>query len=293
MRTLIILVVAALVQDDTVTLKYGGKKGDSMAVKGEMTLTLKLDGSEDFVNMVRSSMEFLQFEKIHIRGEGERKVVKSDKKGNVETHIEYASARVDGTFDDKPYEFDFERAAPPEGLDKDKLKQICWFLSMGGPQILVDPKGVYRSNDPNKDAWSEATDIMSSGIIRFSDKPVKQGEEWTAEWKSAYKQKDNDGRFAFKQKAKIEKLDGKRATITFELTGTLEIPEAKRDKNAEKQETKLEAKGTIIMDVDTGLIRTVTSKGLLVAHYKGTDAGSGVEHELKVEQGIESKVEEK
>ena len=283
----------ALAQDEAVTLKYGGKVGDKTAVKGEMTITLKLDGTEDFVNMLRSSMEFLQFEKIHIRGEGERKIVKSDKKGNTEAFVEFASARVDGTFDDKPYEFDFERASPPEGLDKDKLKQICWFLSMGGPQILVDPKGTYRSSDPNKDAWSEATDVMGSGIIRFSDKPVKKGEEWTVEWKTAYKQKDNDGRFALKQKAKIEKLDGKRATIAFELTGTMEIPEAKRDKNAEKQETKLEAKGTVVIDVDTGLVRSVTSKGSIAAHYKATDPDSGAAHELKMEEGIESKYEEK
>ena len=288
----IALIALLVLAQDAVTLKYGGKKGDSIPLKGETTVTLKVDGSETFVNMVKSSMEFLNFQKIHVRGEGVRKVVKSDKK-NVETFIEYATARVDGKFDDEPYEFDFDRAAPPEGLDKDKLKQICWFLSMGGPQLIVDAKGVYRSSDANKDAWSEATDIVTSGAVRFTDKPVKQGDTWSSEWTSAYKQKDNDGRFAFKQKAKLEKLDGKRATVSFEMTGTLEIPEAKRDKNAEKQETKLEAKGTIVIDVDTGLVRSVTTKGSIVAQYKATDPNSSEIHELKMEEGLESKFEEK
>jgi hypothetical protein len=237
-------------------------------------------------------MEFLKFQKIHIRGEGDRKIKRADKKG-VETQIEYTSARVDGSFDDEPYEFDFDRTAPPEGLDKDKLKQIAWFMSMGGPQFILDPKGAYKSTDANKDAWGEAMDIVTNGLIRFSDKPLKKGEEWSSEWKGLYKQKDNEGRFQFAQKARIEKLDGKRATVSFTLTGTLDIPEAKRDKNADKQETKLESKGTIVIDTDSGRIRTVTSKGALVSHYKGTDPSSSDAHELKIEFGIESKFEEK
>ena len=266
----------------------------SPRLRGQDGVTLKVDGTEAITNMVRSAMEFLQFQKIHIRGEGARKVAKADKK-SVEFHVEYDTARVDGSFDDEPYEFDFERKTPPEGLDKDKLKQICWFFSMGGPQFIVDPKGSYKSTDPNKDAWGEAMDLVANGVVRLSDKPVKAGEEWTSDWKGQYKQKDNDGRFNFTQKSKIEKIeekDGRKlAHISHVLTGTLDIPEAKRDKNAEKQETKLEAKGTLVLDVESGAIVSSTAKGTVIAEYKGLDPNTGDSHELKIQFGVESKFE--
>ena len=92
----------------------------------------------------------------------------------------------------------------------------------------------------------EALDLAANAIVRLPEKPVAAGEEWTLEWKGAHKQKDNEGIFAFKQKAKLERIEKPVARLSFEITGKLEIPEAKRDKNAEIQETRFEAKGIVI-----------------------------------------------
>lgn len=288
MRFLVPLSVLLLLQDPSHELTYRGKKGDKSPVTGDVVLKLKIDGTDALTNMVRSSMEFLSFSKIHVKGEGLRRVSGTTEKGTG-IKIEYAAARVEGIYDDEPFEYDFERAAPPEGLASDKLKQICWFLSMGGPDYRIGPKGEYASNDPNKDAWGEALDLAVNGLVRLPEKPVGAGGEWSAAWKGAYKQKDNDGRFAFSQKAKLEKVEGRRARITFESIGTLEIPEAKREKNAEVQETKFESKGFIVLDLDTGGVVTSESTGVVRARYKGTDPNTGDTHELKIDFEIESK----
>ena len=281
------LLAVLLVQEPPADLKYGGKRGDKVAVAGEVTLKLKLDGTDAITNLVRSSMEFLSFSEIRIRGEGVRRVTATGLK------VEYASARVEGTYDDEPYAFDFERGSPPPDLSSNKLKQICWFLSMGGPDYKVGPRGEYASNDPKKDAWGEALDLAVNALVRLPDKPVEAGGDWTLEWKGAYHQKDNDGVFAFRQKAKLEKLEKSVARIAFETTGKLEIPEAKRDKNAEVQESLYEAKGTIALDRASGLVVSHDCAGAVRAKYKGIDPNTGETHELKIDFEITSKSAER
>jgi hypothetical protein len=288
MRFIALLSGLLFLQDPAHELTYRGQKGDKNSVTGDVVLKLKIDGTDALTNLVRSSMEFLSFSKIHIKGEGVRRVTRTAPKGTG-IKIEYATARVEGVYDDEPFEYDFERKAPPEKLAEDKLKQICWFLSMGGPDYRIGTKGEFASNDPNKDAWGEAMEIAVNALVRLPEKPVAAGGEWSAAWKGAYKQKDNDGRFAFSQKAKLEKVEGKRARIAFEATGTLEIPEARREKNAEVQETKYDAKGFIVLDLESGGVVTSESTGSVRARYKGTDPNTGEAHELKVDFEVESK----
>jgi len=288
MRLAIGALLALLIQEGAVELKYGGPRGEKQPVTGEVTLKLKIDGTEALTNLVRSSMEFLSFSEIRIKGEGVRRVTGSSDKGTG-LKVEYAGARVEGTYDDEPFKYDFERKAPPGDLSTDKLKQICWFLSMGGPDYRLGPHGEYSSNDPNKDAWGEALDHAVNAIVRLSDKPVSPGGEWTSEWKGAYKQKDNEGVFAFKQKAKLEKVEKSVARISFETTGKLEIPEAKRDKNAEVQESLFEAKGTIALDGVSGLVVSHECAGGVKAKYKGVDPNTGETHELKIDFDVTSK----
>jgi hypothetical protein len=286
------LVSVLLLQDGPVDLSYGGKKGDMSGLAGDVALKLKIEGSDAITNLVRSSMEFLSFSEIHIKGEGVRRLTGPTAKG-MGHKVEYETARVDGTYDDEPYGFDFTRGSPPGDLTTNKLKQICWFLSMGGPEFRLGPKGEYSSTDPNKDAWGEGLDLMVNGLVRLPDKPVPAGGEWTADWKGAYKQKDNEGMFTFQQKAKLEKVEKGVARIAFELTGKLEIPEAKRDKNAEIQETKLAAKGAISIDTATGLITSHESAGSVTARYKGIDPNTGETHELSIEFKVDSRFTER
>ena len=282
------LAAVLLFQEAPVELSYGGKKGDKVELAGETTLKLKIDGTEAITNLIRSAMEFLSFNEIHIRGEGVRRVTAPGAKG-AGHRVEYVSARVEGKYDDEPYLFDFERGSPPSDLTSNKLKQICWFLSMAGPEYRLGAKGEYTSNDPNKEAWGEALDLAVNAIVRLPDKPLSVGGEWSTEWKGTHKQKDNDGMFAFRQKAKLEKLEKGAARIAFELSGKLEIPEAKRDKNAEIQDTKLDAKGTITLDLSTGLVTSQECAGGVKAHYKGIDPNTGETHELKIDFDVISK----
>ena len=278
-----------LVQDGARELKYGGKRGDKTEVAGEVTLKLKIDGTEALTNLVRSSMEFLSFSEIRIKGEGVRRVTAPSAKGTGHK-VEYSAARVAGTYDDEPFQFDFERGTPPADLSTSKLKQICWFLSMAGPDYRIGTRGEYSSNDANKEAWGEALDLAINALVRLPEKPVAAGEEWTLEWKGTYKQKDNEGIFAYRQKAKVEKFEKSVARIAFETTGKLEIPEAKRDKNAEVQETTFESKGTLGLDVDSGLAVSHDTTGAVKAKYKGIDPNTGETHELKIEFNVTSKI---
>jgi hypothetical protein len=289
---LAIVAALLLVQDGAVELKYGGKKGDKTSHAGELTLKLKIDGTEAITNLVRSSMEFLSFSEIRIKGEGVRRVTGPGAKG-VGHKVEYSATRVTGVYDDEPFQFDFERGAPPADLSTQKLKQICWFLSMGGPDYRIGPLGEYASSDPNKEAWGEALDLVANGVVRLSDKPVAPGGEWTSEWKGAYKQKDNDGIFAYRQKAKLEKVEKSEARISFETTGKLEIPEGKRDKNAEVQGADFDAKGWITLNVDTGLVTSVDTSGAVRGKYKGIDPNTGETHELKIDFEVTSKTSSK
>lgn len=281
-----------LVQESAIELKYGGPRGDTSPVAGEVTLKLAIDGTDALTNLVRSSMEFLSFSDIRVKGEGPRHITGSGAKGTG-VKVEFATARVEGNYDDKPFGYDFVRAKPPGDLATDKLKQTCWFLSMAGPEYRVGSRGEYASKDPNKDAWGEALDLSVNALVRFPDKPVAPGGEWSAEWKGAYRQKDNDGIFAFRQKARLESLEAKGgrklARIAFELTGKLEIPDAKRDKNAEVQETLLEAKGTLTLDAGSGLAFSHGCAGSVRARYKGIDPNTGETHELKIDLEIKSK----
>jgi hypothetical protein len=288
MRLAIGVMLAMLLQEGAVELKYGGKRGDKLNVAGEVTLKLKIDGTDAITNLVRSSMEFLSFSEITIKGEGVRRVTGPAAKGTGHK-VEYATARVEGKYDDVPFRFDFERGAPPGDLSTQKLKQICWFLSMAGPDYRLGTRGEYASSDPNKEAWGEALDLAVNGLVRLPERPVSPGAEWTVEWKGAYKQKDNEGVFAFKQKAKLEKVEKSVARISFEATGKLEIPEAKRDKNAEVQETTYESKGTAAIDLESGLAVSHETTGAVRAKYKGVDPNTGETHELKIDFEITSK----
>ncbi len=283
------LLVVALLLQDPIELKYGGEKGASAPVDAAYTLTLKITGTEQMVTMVRSAEAFFGFEKIRVRASGERKIL-SNTKGKVHVKIEVDEARVDGVYDDEKYEFDFEKSAPPEGLDKDKLQQICWFLGMGGRDYTLGLKGDYKSSDENQDAWGEILDYASVAAVRLPDAPVKVGEEWESKWKTERKQKDNDGRYAIAQKAKIEKIEKNVARISFSAKASLEIPKEKVDKNQKKSENVFEASGWVDLDLKTGAALGSESKGKVRAWATFHNEEGGADHELEILSTVEAKI---
>lgn len=295
MRT-ILLASAALLLQDPVPMGYGGRTGDNRPIKGEMTIELAIDGTEALVNMARSGMEFLSFNRIRVRGEGRRHVSRADAKG-VEVRTQFLSARVDGKYDDEPYEFDFDATAPPADAKENKLKGVCWFLGMSPREVELTPLGEYRFGEKNQDAWQEAMNVVLLSIVRLPDKAPVVGSSWTVEWKTKGRQKDNDGRFNLVQTAKLvgieEKDKRRRARISYELKGTLEIPEHKKRKEAEKEETTCSATGEIVLDLGSQMVVASTAKGGIQAWFKATDPGSGDPVELKIRTALESRIEEK
>ena len=290
-----ILALAWLLQSEPVALKFGGTTDDSQPVTVELTLTLKISGTDQIVNMVRSAEAFLNFEKIRVRGEGKRHI-KAVEKGAVRYRLDMEQARVDGRYDDEDYEFDFSAASPPEGLDdpKKKLQQICWWLGMGGREYTLDPKGVYASNDQNQDAWGELLDYVGVGAVRLPEKPVAVGVEWESKWKTARKQKDNDGKYAVVQKAKVERVEKKdgrrRARISYAMTGDLEVAKERQDPNAKKSENKFEGSGWIEVDADSGFVIAGEGKGTVHAWSVFANSEGGEDHKLDLVATVESKI---
>ncbi len=296
MKLLVALPLFALLVQDAPSgteLRYGGKKGDAIPVSHELTITLKISGSEQLVTMVRSSMAFLSFEKIRMRGDGTRHV-ESSKKDKTGVRLDVDAARVDGVYDDEPYEFDFDKSAPPENLKDDKLKETLWMLSMGGRKYTVGARGEYKSSDINQDAWGEANDIVSLALVRLPEKAVEAGGTWEQKWTGERKQKDNGAVWDYTQKAKLEKIEEragrKVARISFELAGAMIVPEGKRDPNMKTGGTTLEASGWLEMDVTTGLPLASESNGKVRAHATFVNADGGADHELEILNTIEGKI---
>jgi hypothetical protein len=108
--------------------------------------------------------------------------------------------------------------------------------------------------------------IIVDAPVRLADHAVTVGEEWTTQWSGSRQVKD--GVFRYSQTAKlVEMIDGPPAVarISFTTTGTLEIP---AEKNIQLEETKLESKGTVSLDLTTGLVTSVVSSGAILTELK-------------------------
>jgi hypothetical protein len=191
-------------------------------------------------------------------------------------------ASVEGTFDGKPFRFEFDLDAPPEGLKENPLQQICWNLGMGGRRYTLGPQGEYLVGDLKGDAHGEAMALAIDGPVRLPDAAVAVGQEWTTEWVGALRQQKSDGVFHFRQSAKLEQIEdaGSRAHITFATSGPLQMSP---DRNAAGEETLLDAKGSIVLDLAAGLPAIIESSGTITTQLKG--AG------MKMVRAIASKYE--
>src|SRR5579872_6478527 len=157
--------------------RYAADKGERDRVYVETKLGIKIEGTEQLANMVRSIHPFLSMEKLLLRAEGGIQVVSKNRR-----KIEYDEARVEVRYDDNDLELDFQKGQAPVD-DKDKLRQMMWFLAAGGRNFTLSPDGEYRSDDPNQDQNGEAMDLVILGITRMPDGPVKEGDTYEKKWK--------------------------------------------------------------------------------------------------------------
>ncbi len=283
------LVALVLCQAEGVQPRYAAERGKKDKVYAEWKMGIKIEGSEQMTNFVRSMHPFLSMEKLVIRADGTRQIVAKNRE-----KVEYDEARVECRYDDEDHEMDFERGLPaPEGLDKDKLRQTMYFLAAAGRNFTLTAEGSYASDDATQDHNGEAMDLIGLAVTRMPDRPVKEGETYEKSWKGSRSEKKKTARFNFTQKVKVEKIEereGKKvATLAGELTGKLEQPAGEKDKSADEQWTKAEGKTKVVIEVETGRVLSSEGQGKVVGYYKGT-AENGAKQDLTLTFSVEGKL---
>jgi len=283
----IALVALVFLQEDGVTLRYPSAKGPTDKIYTETKFTLKIEGSEQAVAFVRSLHPFLSIEKLQLRADGTRT---SDGK---KVKVDHEESRVELRYDDEDHELDYAKGqVPPAGLDKDKLKQMLWYMAAGGRNYSLTPAGEYKSDDATQDHNGEAMDLIALGLIRMPDGAVKEGDSYEKEFKGIRSEKGKQGKWDFKQKVKVEKVeekDGKKvATLAADLTGKVNMPPAERDANAEEQWTKCEAKMRAVIEAGTGRVISSEGQGKVVGYYR-SPAENGGKNEITMTFTVEGK----
>ena len=279
-----VLMSLLLLQGDGVKPRYAAEKSAKDKVYFEMKLGIKIDGTEQLANFVRSMHPFLSMEKLLIRAEGNAQV-------NAKNHrkLDFEEARVEVRYDDEDHEFEFTRGQAPED-DKNKLRQMMWYLAAGGKNFTLSPEGEFRSDDLTQDHNGEAMDLIGLAITRMPDKEVKQGDSWERSWKGSRSEKGKQAKFDFKQKVTVEKIeeqDGKKvATLAGELTGKLD---GGKDPSAEEGWTKVEGKTKLVIEVETGRVLASEGKGAVLAYFKNTSE-NGSKQEIKLSFSVEGKM---
>jgi len=278
--------LALLIQEEAVLLKYGGDRGVSQPMAAELTLDLELKGTDNALNFIRSVSPFFSFSKIKYKADGERRIDRVDRRTELRTlRTQYAQARVEGVYDDEKFGFDFDLKAPPADMKDDKLKGLLWVIVMNGHPQTLSPAGVLKAVDLTQDAFGEALMHLSWPTVRLSDKPVKEGESWDTKWRGDRKDKQNGSQFDFVQKAKLEKLADSRAEVSLELAA---IASVGKDATG-KQETKVEGKAKVVLDLKTGQPASWEGSGTVRAVLKGTDPTTGEDTELQVTFSVATK----
>lgn len=277
------LLFLLLIQDHS--LEYGLSKGAKRDVSVEMTLGMKITGTEQAINFLRSSAPFFSFEKIHLRADGI-----GERAGGGKCRLQYDEGRIDGRYDDQDYEFDFSRAAPPGDLEKNKLKQLLWFIFWAGKEFTVTKQGEFHAEDKDQDATGEVMDHWFLSVLRMPEKPLRVGETWEKTFLTKREQKDNKGRFEVTQKSKLEKVVAGKAHLSSTMAGTLILPkDAPKDPNAEKSESSVDGKTSAVFDLKSGEIVSSESSGKVRFYWKGT-GGDGEEMELEVVLSVDAKI---
>lgn len=269
-----ITLLLALALQDAVTLKYGsGLPKDK--VYAETKLGIKIEGADALANFVRSMHPLLSLEKLVMRAEGQHTT-----SGAKKHRLEYDEARIEARYDDEDLELDFQKGLPPEGLDKDKAKQMMWFLAAAGRNYSLSEKGEYRSDDLTQDQNGEAMDLISLSVIRMPDGPVKAGDAWEKTWKSERTKKGENKSFTFTQKSKVDKIekkDGKtHVTISADLSGKGDGP---KNPQAEEERASVEGKQLLVLEAETGRIVSSEGSGKVVVYFRNSGDG-GQKQEL-------------
>ena len=278
-------IAALLAHGDAAKPRYATDRTEKDKVFYEMKLGIKIEGPEQVVGYVRSMHPFLSMEKLTVRVEGTRQV-----QGGKKQKIDSDEARVEMRYDDENHEYDYTKGQAPEG-DKDKLKQMMWFLAAGGKSFTLSAEGEYKSDDANQDQNGEAMDLIGLGLVRMPDKPVREGDSYEQKWKGQRVEKGKKGVFAFTQKVKVERIeakDGRKfATLSADLSGKVEG--SLKDPTADEASNTCGGRLKTVLEVGTGRIVSSEGAGKVVVYHKGT-SDQGAKQELTMTFSVEGKI---
>src|SRR5438105_12823726 len=98
------LIALVLLQSESVKPRYAGDKGARDKIYSEIKIGVKIEGTEQLANFIRSMHPFLSMEKLVIRAEGGSQVVSKNKR-----KMDYDEARVEARYDDEDFAFDFQK----------------------------------------------------------------------------------------------------------------------------------------------------------------------------------------
>jgi hypothetical protein len=281
---MITLAIALCLQAEPVTLKYGVDKAPKDKVYVETRLGIKIDGSDALANFVRSMHPLLSLEKLVMRAEGSHAT-----SGAKKHRVEHDEARIEARYDDEDMELDFQRGVPPAGLEKDKARQMMWYLAAAGRSYTLSEKGEYRSDDANQDANGEAMDLMALAVMRMPDGPVKEGDAWEKSWKGERSEKGKSKHFQFTQKVKVEKIETKDGKTHVTLAGELSGKGDAKDPGAEEAWQKVEGTSKLVLEAETGRIVSSEGAGKVVAYFRNTGDG-GQKQELTLTFSVGGKM---
>jgi hypothetical protein len=281
---MITLALALCLQAEPVTLKYGVEKAPKDKVYVETRLGIKIEGSDALANFVRSMHPLLSLEKLVMRAEGSHTT-----SGARKHRVEHDEARIEARYDDEDMELDFQRGVPPAGLEKDKARQMMWYLAAAGRSYALSEKGEYRSDDANQDGNGEAMDLIALAVMRMPDGPVKEGDAWEKSWKGERSEKGKAKHFQFTQKVKVEKIEKKDGKTHVTLAGELGGKGDAKDAGAEEAWQKVEGTSKLVLEAETGRIVSSEGAGKVVSYFRNTGDG-GQKQELTLTFSVGGKL---
>lgn len=246
---------------DPIVLEFKGTPGEC-AASGGFTTTLDVTGPPILTRQLTGANALLALQSYRVSGEGRRTIEAGDDGCVVLT--QYDRAHADGVFNNKPFEFDLTPVRP-EYVKEDKLTEIAWGLSMTGRKHVLGPKGEYRLAKRDADAHGEALALLIDAPVRLPEGGVNVGQEWTTEWTGEFTHKDTNARFGYRQTAVLQQVTDGKAHITFVTSGKLNFTDKP---SPQREDTVLESKGTLVLDLNTGLPAMVESAGTMTTDLK-------------------------
>jgi len=256
-------------------LTYRADGTDPIPIQQEFTYALAISGPQGLTTQLLAANPALSVQQLRASRKGRRMIAAAPGGSRVEVQI--AGAHVEARTRDKTVRFDFDQSTVIADLAQDPIRQFAWGFSMGGQKYLLGKKGQYRLENNNDDGQAEPMAVILNVPVGLPDHEVHEGDEWTSEWTGLPRKKDG-ATVRFRQTARLADVAAgqtPRARITFTTSGTLNVP---ADKNIQGEEMTLAGKGSILLDLQSGLVVASDSSGTITTDIK--KAGIQIVHTL-------------